>query len=109
MIKPTLNIKITEIETGKELLNENTNCIIGGLSDNNGDYAGIAEINGNRVSILSTLCANKDAVKYVEKSYPLEALIVEKMAEEQSSKGSQKNTIPDSAFDRLIKELLADD
>ena len=109
MIKPRLNIKITEIETGKEIFNNDTNCIIGGLSDNNGKSVGIAEINGNNVSVLSALCANEKAVKHIEKSYPLEALVCKKMAEEENSKGSQKNTIPDSAFDKLIKELLADD
>jgi hypothetical protein len=105
--KPTINIKITDLKSGKEIFNKNANSIIGGLSDNNGKYAGIVTINGNRVSILSTLCANKDAVKHIEKFYPLEALICEKMGEEESSKGSQK--IPDSAFDKLIKELLVDD
>ena len=51
----TLNIKITNLETGEELINENTNAIICGIGDNDGECAIISNINGNLKSILGAL------------------------------------------------------
>ena len=75
MIKPTLNIKITNIETGKEIFNENTNCIIGGCSDCNGNSVAIMNLIGTPSAVISALAANKTARKQAEKNYPIAALL----------------------------------
>lgn len=99
MSKPTLNIKITEIETGREMLNENTNCIIGGFSDSNGIYCALSKIQGNKTSLLGALCGNKKVINFIKTEFPLEVETAEKIVEDESSE------ILDSDFDRLIKEL----
>lgn len=99
MIKPTLNIRITEIETGKELLNENTNCIIGDCSDCNGKYFAMSELHGNKTSLLGALCGNKKAINHIKTNFPLEVEVAEKIVKDESRK------ISDSDFDRLIEEL----
>ena len=67
----TLNIKITVIETGEELLNEDTNAIICGIGDNHGDAAVISNINGTLKSIISALDAVKKAEKETIKNNPI--------------------------------------
>lgn len=79
MSKPTLNIRITEIETGREMLNENTNCIIGGCSDGNGIHFAILAIQGNKTSLLGALRENKKAINFIKTNFPLEVETAEKM------------------------------
>ncbi|MGN0533005.1 MAG: hypothetical protein ACI4IK_01485 [Eubacterium sp.] len=56
-----LNIKITEIKTGEELLNENANCILAGIADDDGICNVISVVEGEAYSILCALGALEKA------------------------------------------------
>ena len=67
----TLNIKITNIETGEEIFNEDTNAIICGISDNEGDCAVVSDINGSLKAIVGALDAVNQAENKTIKSNPV--------------------------------------
>ena len=73
----TLNIKITVLETGEELINEDTNAIICGICDNNGDAAVISNINGNLKSVTGALDSVHKAEHQTIKGNPVLKRIVE--------------------------------
>lgn len=66
----TLNIKITVLETGEELINADTNAIICGIGDNDGECAVISNINGNLKAVLGTLEAVEKAKEQTIKDNP---------------------------------------
>ena len=66
----TLNIKITVLETGKELINEDTNAIICGIGDNDGECAVVSNINGNLKAVLGALDAVEKAKEQTIKDNP---------------------------------------
>lgn len=75
--KPTINIKITDLESGKELLSRNTNTIIGGCADNEGNCSSIVSIDGARISVIFALRANKKAQEQLKHEFPIEVLLYE--------------------------------
>lgn len=97
--KPTINIKITDLESGKELLNRNTNTIIGGCADNEGNCSGIVSIDGARISVIFALRANKKAQEQLKHECPIEVLLYE------ASNKSNKETsfISMEELKRMIK------
>ena len=83
--KPTINIKITDLESGKELLNRNTNTIIGGCADNEGNCSSIVSMNGARISVIFALRANKKAQEQLKHECPIEVLLSEAVIERRAS------------------------
>ena len=69
-MKKTLNIKITVLETGEELINEDTNAIICGIGDNDGEGAVMSNINGNLKAVLGALDAVEKAKEQTIKDNP---------------------------------------
>lgn len=70
-----LNIKITEIDTGNEILNEDTNTIIGGIADDEGNCVALVNVAGNGKSLLGALEANDNAKENVAEQDELKELI----------------------------------
>lgn len=99
--KPTLNIKITDLESGKELLNQNTNTIIGGCADNEGNCSSITSMNGARISILFALHANEKAQEQFKHECPIEVLLYE-----ASNKSDKETTSSNECFEQLIMKKL---
>lgn len=99
--KPTINIKITDLESGKEFLNKNTNTIIGGCADNKGNCCSIMSINGARISVIYALRAKEKALEQLKHECPIEVLLYE-----ASNKSDKETTSSNKYFERLIMEKL---
>ena len=94
--KPKFNIKITDLESGKELLNKNTNTIIGGCADNEGNCCSIVSMNGARISAIFALRANEKAQEQFKHECPIEVLLYE-----ASNKSDKETTSSNECFDQL--------
>ena len=94
--KPTINIKITDLESGKELLNKNTNTIIGGCADNEGNCCSITSTNGARISVIYALRAKEKALEQLKHECPIEVLLYE-----ASNKSDKETTSSNECFDPL--------
>lgn len=63
----TLNIKITVLETGEELVNEDTNAIVCGICDNDGNAGVLSNISGNLKAVMGALdSVNKAAYQTIK-------------------------------------------
>lgn len=91
----TLNIKITNIETGEEIISADTNAIICGIGDNDGECAVMSNICGNLKAVLGALDAVEKAKEQTIKDNPkLEmATMLREMIEEmfKNEKGEVEN------------------
>lgn len=107
--KPKLNIKITDLESGKELLNRNTNTIIGGCADNEGNCSSIVSMNGARISAIFALRANEKAQEQFKHECPIEVLLYE-----YSNKSDKETTSSNECFEQLkfiekLKRIIKND
>lgn len=66
----TLNIKITNLETGEEIISADTNAIICGIGDNDGECAVMSNICGNIKAVLGALDAVDKAKEQTIKDNP---------------------------------------
>ena len=107
--KPTINIKITDLESGKEILNKNTNTIIGGCADNEGNCCTIVSMNGARISAIFALRANEKAQEQLKHECPIEVLLYE-----ASNKSDKETTSSNECFEQLkfieqLKRIIKND
>lgn len=99
--KPTINIKITDLESGKELLNRNTNTIIGGCADNEGNCSSIVSMDGARISVIFALRANEKAQEQLKHECPIEVLLYE--ASVTKRRASSNECLNMEELKRMIK------
>ena len=104
--KPTINIKITDLESGKELLNRNTNTIIGGCADNEGNCSSIVSIDGARISVIFALQANEKAQEQLKHQCPIEVLLYEALKPLTAPKSDKEKSFKTQSIDALSNESL---